>query len=45
MDYEKDAKPLSYQQEAYPVVLNDDTKDSIGQHLLPAPSNDPKRNN
>lgn len=42
MGYEKDAGPVSHQQEAYPVASNDDPKDSIGQHLLPAPSNDPK---
>ena len=44
MGYEKDAVPLSHQ-EAYPVPSNSDPgdpKDLIGQHLLPAPSKDPK---
>ncbi|KAL9127641.1 MAG: hypothetical protein Q9175_007692, partial [Cornicularia normoerica] len=42
MGYEKDAGPLSLQQEAYLVASNDDSEDLVGQHLLPAPSNDPK---
>ena len=41
MGYERDAGPLSHQ-EVYPVASNDNPKDLIEQHLLPAPSNDPK---
>lgn len=42
MGYENDVGPLSDHIEAYPVASNEDPKDLIGQHLLPAPSNDPK---
>lgn len=42
MGYEKDAAPVSHLIEAYPAASNENPEDLAGQHLLPAPSNDPK---
>ena len=42
MSFEKDAGLRLQQEEAYPVTSNDDSEDLTSQHLLPAPSNDPK---